>query len=248
VANAIRYTAAGTVWIGARRRGSAARIEVRDSGDGIAREHLERIFEEFYQVGNAERDRRKGLGLGLAIVRRLAALLDHPVDVRSSPGRGSVFAVSAPLAAVPSDREGTAGAADGTMDFPGLKVLLLEDDADVRDAIVLTLREWGCSVLAAADTEEALAALAARAPWRPELILTDYRLRGGGNGAEGARRVTARLGGRIPVALITGDTAAEPLRAAADSGYPLLHKPVRPERLHRLLRALTHGGQGERQP
>jgi CheY-like chemotaxis protein len=239
VANAIRYTSAGSVWIGARRRGAVARIEVRDSGEGIAREHVDRVFEEFYQVSNPERDRRKGLGLGLAIVRRLAALLDHPLELRSSPGRGSVFALTLPRVAAPAGTEPSGDPASRDADLRGLRVLLLEDDADVRDAIVLALRDWGCAVLAAMDADEALAALAARAPWRPDLILSDYRLRGGGNGAEAVGRVLARLGGTIPVALITGDTATEPLRAAVAAGYPLVHKPVRPERLHRLLHQLT---------
>lgn len=232
--------------MGARRRGASVRIEVRDSGAGIAPQHIERIFEEFYQVSNPERDRRKGLGLGLAIVRRLAALLEHGVEVRSTPGRGSVFAVTLPLAEEPTSREGSGEAAEASADFRGLRVLLMEDDADVRDAVSLSLRDWGCSVLAAADTREAMAALAARAPWRPDVILTDYRLRGGDNGVEAASRVIAHLGGRIPVAVITGDTAADPMRSAETGGYPLLHKPVRSDGLRRLLRQLTVSTERER--
>jgi signal transduction histidine kinase/ActR/RegA family two-component response regulator len=239
LANAIRYTRAGSVWMGARRRGGSVRIEIRDSGEGIAPEHIERVFEEFYQVSNAERDRRKGLGLGLAIVRRLAALLDHPLEVRSAPARGSVFAITLPLAEAPPEQDAGEAAEDAATDFRGLRVLLFEDDVDVREAIALSLRHWGCSVLAASDAEEAMTALAARAPWRPDLIVTDYRLRGGGNGAQAAQGVIARLGGKTPVVVITGDTGAEPIESAQRAGSTLLHKPVRADRLRQILLELT---------
>ena len=238
VANAIRHTGSGTVWVGARRRGDKVRIEVRDSGSGIAAEHLDRIFEEFYQVENPGRDRRKGLGLGLAIVRRLTDLLGHTVEVRSMPGRGSTFAVTVPLAPTPGAVAEAGGSGGVRPDLLGLAVLVLEDDAEVRAALRITLEEWGCYVVAAVDEADALSQARQRPRWRPQAILTDYRLGSGRSGIEAARSLLAHWDISIPVVLISGDTADEPLRAAQASGYELLHKPIRPQRLERLLRDL----------
>lgn len=240
VSNAIRYTENGRILVGCRRRGDCLRLEVWDTGIGIPENQRERIFEEFYQIGNTERDRTKGLGLGLAIVKRLADLLDHGVELRSVPGRGSVFALSVPLghAAVPADtRPATLHESDTTL--AGTLVAVLDDEPAVRDGMNTLLSEWGCEVVAAASAEEA-ADVFARLKRNPDVIIADHRLRDGATGTEAIRRLHAQFNEDIPGILITGDTAPDRLTEAAASGFQLLHKPVPAGKLRSLLdRILT---------
>jgi signal transduction histidine kinase/CheY-like chemotaxis protein len=246
VANAVRYSRQGGVLVGCRRRGTQVRIEVWDTGIGVAPEHQEMIFQEFYQVGNQERDRGKGLGLGLSIAARLARLLGGHIDLRSIPGRGSVFAVQlsrveAPAATVPRTTDPTL---DGTV--RDAVVLLVEDDQLVREAIEGLLRQWGCVVVAAGSGDEALAALA-RDGHPPAAILCDYRLPQGETGIDVIGRLRDRIGSPVPAALVTGDTAPELLSEASDSGLPLLHKPLQPARLRALLEFLVAADAATRQ-
>lgn len=235
VSNAIRYTPSGTILIACRRRSDRLRIEVRDSGVGIALDAQDIIFQEFIQLDNAERSRDKGLGLGLAIVRRLAGLLGHPLDLRSAPGRGSMFAIELPLA-----DEGSAPGAGCEERIPGdlhdVRIALVDDDPLARAAMESLLDAWGCEVFAAETHEELLARLAP-GDWRPELLISDFRLRGPLNGMDLIRllREPIYLPG-LPAILISGDTGTETLADAQRANIPLLHKPVRPARL----RALMH--------
>jgi signal transduction histidine kinase/CheY-like chemotaxis protein len=228
VVNAVRYTETGRVLVGCRRRGGRVSIEVWDTGPGIAADQREAVIEEFYQLANPDRDRAKGLGLGLAIVRRLTTLLDHPLSLESWPGRGSVFRVSAPRAL-----EAEAAAGRGEASLAALRhglIVAIDDDAAVRTAMIQLLASWGHEVVAAGSGEEALTALA-DCPTRPDLIICDYRLRDGENGIEVIRRVQAEFNEEIPALLLTGDTAPERLREAEESGFPLLHKPLAHARL-----------------
>lgn len=241
VGNALRYTPAGRVLVGARRRGDAARIEVYDTGPGIPAGSLDDIFLEFHQLGNPERDRRKGLGLGLAIVKRLAGLLGHRVDVRSTVGRGSRFAVTVPLV----DRPAASGARDAGpaaalpgADLQGRRVLVLDDDAAVLAAMARLLEGWGCEVLSATTPEEAEDCVAAAAG-PPDLLIVDYRLRHHASGIETIERLRALARSAVPALVITGDTAPDRLREAKESGHPLLHKPVRPAQLRSIMRHLV---------
>ena len=232
VANALRYTARGGVVIGARRRGPRVAIEVWDSGTGIDATERERIFEEFYQIGNPERDRAQGLGLGLAIVRRLADLLGHEVDVDSRVGRGSVFRVLV-AAANPNALPAVAlGAAVMPGSFDGCCVIVVDDEPTVRESTRNLLASWGCTVVAAADPEGALAALQDRIP---SAMLVDYRLRGGQDGLGAIALLRAELGQDIPAALVSGESSAEELARIKGSGLPLLHKPVPPAKLRSAL-------------
>ena len=234
-ANAVRYTPRGRVLIGARRRGGTVRIEVHDSGIGIAPEQIPLIFQEFTQIGNAERDRSKGLGLGLAIVERLSRLLGVEVGLRSIPGRGSAFWVEVPQAGgiLP------APVAEAPPRLAGRCVALLDDEPMVLGSLSAFLEGEGLQVLAA-ETEAALLAQLRAAPRRPDLLVVDYRLRDGGNGAEAARRLQAALGGTLPALLLTGDTEPSRLAEAQASGFGLLHKPVQPSQLLRAIaRALA---------
>ena len=239
VSNALRYTRGGRVLVGARRRGDAVRIEVYDTGPGIPAESLEDIFLEFHQLGNPERDRQKGLGLGLAIVRRLADLLGQAVDVRSEVGRGSRFSVTVPLAAQrPASRLQAAAAAALGADLQGRRVLVLDDDVAVLEAMRRLLERWGCEVVAATTPEEAVAGVASGAV-PPDLLIVDYRLRHHASGIETIGQLRERAGSAIPALIITGDTAPDRLREAQESGYPLLHKPVKPAQLRSVMRQLV---------
>jgi signal transduction histidine kinase len=223
VSNAVRYTDRGRVVVGCRR-GNGLRIEVWDTGRGVPLKLQREIFREFVQLGNVERDRAKGLGLGLAIVDRLAKLLDCPVTLRSTPGAGSVFQVSVPLA----DRQRLP--APSSQDAPisatarGL-ILVIDDDSVIQSAMRSLLTSWGHDVIAAgsdAEMQDRIATLSRR----PDLIICDYRLRDGENGIIAIKRLQSRYNKRIPAVLITGDTASDRLREAQESGLILLHKPV----------------------
>lgn len=238
ILNAIRYTDRGGLLIGCRRRGGAVSIEVHDTGIGIPDDQREAIFREFHQLGNPERDRRKGLGLGLAIVRGLAASLGHPLSLSSTQGRGSVFRILVPQAgpgAFPSlvDRRTPVDLAAGAL--AGKRVLIIDDDAIVREAMVQLLSGWGCRSLAI-ETPEKLGALPAQQA--PDAVICDYRLRENRTGTEAIALVRRHWGMDIPALMITGDTAPERMREAIDSGIPLIHKPVAPDALYRSLSGL----------
>lgn len=247
VSNAIRYTRRGGVLVGCRRRGRRLSIEVWDSGIGIDAADRERIFEEFYQVGNAGRDRNQGLGLGLAIVRRLVDLLGDELTLRSVPGRGSVFALrcsraAPPTAAAAPPLPSPATALHGAGERP--LVVLLEDDALVRQALEGLLVQRGLALAGGASFDEACKA--ARAAGRaPELIVADCRLRDGESGVAAARQLRQVFGAAIPVLLLTGEAGHGGLEEAQASGFPLLRKPVTGARLLAELDALL-GGKGVR--
>ena len=233
IENAVRYTDSGQIVIDCTARGGRLLIEVRDTGIGIPADQLNRIFEEFHQVGNAERDRSQGLGLGLAIVRRLSRLLDHPVDVWSEPGRGSRFSVSMPLAAEREDADSPpappeAPAAGEERRF----AVVVDDDAIVLMGLDTMLREWGYDVLVAGSTDQALEKLRSDGR-RPDILIVDYRLREGRIGTEAILRARQLYGPNLPGIIITGEIGAEPQHDAIAHGLGLLHKPVTP----RLLKA-----------
>ena len=241
VSNAIRYTVRGGVVVGCRRRGRQLRIEVWDSGIGISEDQQENIFREFYQVADAERSRRVGLGLGLAIVDRLCRLLDHSLELTSTPGRGSRFAVSLPWVAAPQEPVEHAIAPKAIADpVSGKLIVVIDDDALVRDAMRGLLRRWGCFVVAAESERSALASLAGD-DRRPDLIISDYRLADGHTGIEAIQRLRSALGARIPAFLVTGDIAPERLREASANGLHLLHKPVEPMALRAMLNQILKG-------
>lgn len=224
VSNALRYTRSGRVLIGCRRCGGAVRFEVWDSGIGIAADRLEVIFQEFHREGAAAHLHQRGAGLGLAIVQRLGRVLAHAVAVRSVPGRGSVFSVTVPLAAAPSPAVATPSV--GSLE--GLRVLLVDNDADVLTAMSNTLADWGCHVLPAASAEQALAA-------GPEvdLLVVDYHL-GEQVGIDVVAALRVRLGA-VPAVIVTADRSAAVQDAIAAAGLPLLHKPVRLGKLRALM-------------
>ena len=237
VDNAFKYTPAGSVTVRAKVEGSVVRLAVLDTGAGIPEAERERIFEEFYQIGNPERDRARGLGLGLAIVRRLAQLLGLNVELDSEPGRGSIFSVIAPLATGGPAAMPPAGSVATTSSraLAGARILVIDDEPEVRGGMTMLLEHLGCRVSACGDYAEA-EQLLERQPSGVDLIIADFRLRNNESGIDAVRRLRLRLGD-VPVLLLTGDTAPERLKEAQSSGLSLLHKPVSRDRLTRTMLA-----------
>src|SRR5215472_10031136 len=240
VSNAVRYTECGGVVVGCRHRGPELRIDICDTGAGIPADERQRIFGEFYQLSRRAPDRSGGFGLGLAIVDRLGRLLGHRVELESSPGRGSRFSVSVPLAAQPRGAEMPAPLPAIADPARGKRVIVIDDDALVLEAMRGILQSWGCRVQTAASGDAALAGLA-KDGGSPDLIISDSRLADGESGVETIERLRAAVGAPIPAFVITGDTAPERLREARAGGFLLLHKPVSPmalrTTLNRLLKA-----------
>ncbi len=238
LSNAIRYTPKGRILVGARRRGDNIALEVWDTGIGIADNQQERIFEEFHQLGNPERDRNQGLGLGLAIVRRLAKLLDHPLELRSVPGRGTVFRLTMPLTGEPALAEAGDGAAMSTLpDMAGMLAVLVEDDSEVLEATKFMLERWRCDVIAT-DTAAKAATQVSAGGRVPDFILADLRLRGGETGVLAIEALREAVGAPIPGLIVTGDTDPDRLRQVAGSGYKLLHKPLTAARFRMAIEVL----------
>lgn len=206
--------------------GDAVRIEVWDTGIRIPEHLLGEVFEDFIQLGNPERDRTRGLGLGLAVVARMAKLLDHPVEVRSVPGRGSMFAVTVPLSE-PRAAAPRAEPAPGKRGLEGGTAVVVDDDPIVLESLGLLVESWGMSAVRVASLDELPAALA-RTPRPPDLVLADYRLQGDRSGPDAVEMVRGHYGTPVPALLLTGDTHPDRLREAAAHGYRLLHKPIHP--------------------
>ncbi|MBI3561987.1 MAG: HAMP domain-containing protein [Gammaproteobacteria bacterium] len=237
VANAVCYTTCGGIVIGCRRRGAYLRVEVWDSGPGIPQEKQREIFQEFIQLNNPQRDRGHGLGLGLAIVERLARLLDHRINLVSRLGHGSCFSIELPVGNTPQAQPPPRAQTSASNPLSGLFVVVIDDEILVRSGTEGVLRGWGCHVLSAGSGDELLALLAAHER-TPDLIISDYRLRENENGIEVINRLRTHYATPISATLISGDTAPERLREARDSGYPLLHKPVSPAKLRAMLNYL----------
>ncbi|MCW2285881.1 signal transduction histidine kinase/CheY-like chemotaxis protein [Rhodoblastus acidophilus] len=227
IANAVRHTRKGRILVGCRRIKDSVRVEIWDTGVGIAPANQDKIFDEYFQVDNSERDRQKGLGLGLAIVRRLSRLLDCPVSCRSSLGRGSCFTVVLPLARgpVPVEPAGKEPPAKSR----GV-IAVIDDEASIRDAMGALLTSWGYSVIVGGSGDEIIAQFST-CPLRPDLIISDYRLRNDETGIDVVARLHSEFNESIPAMLITGDTAQDRLAEAKASGLALLHKPVANSRL-----------------
>ncbi|MGI9293292.1 MAG: hybrid sensor histidine kinase/response regulator, partial [Pseudomonadales bacterium] len=227
--NAIRYTDRGSVLLGCEREGAQLRINVIDTGVGIEKHNLERIFDDFYQINSDARGDRKGFGLGLPIVKQFAALLDHPLAVTSSRGKGSRFSITVPFtpaADAPSDDQ------DAQHTLSQLSLLLVGDDVAVLDATTVFLRALGAKVMAAKSGEQALAKAATCIDL--DLIICDFQLPGT-HGMELVKRVRALLGKEVPALIMTGDV---PLAAPADSAlsnYHWLQKPVDLDQLMTLI-------------
>ncbi|WP_185961445.1 response regulator [Telmatospirillum sp. J64-1] len=208
-------------------------------GPGIPPDERRRIFEEFYQSGNSQRDRRMGLGLGLAIVARTAALLGLPIELDSVHGRGSRFSVLVPLAEThvqpPAPRPVACHPpAVAPQTLPPGPILVVEDHPDQATALALLLEQWGRTVEVAPDGPQALARVT-RMPRPPVALVTDLRLPGGLDGVDVVAEMRRRFGANLPAVIVSGDTEPKRLRRVLNHGLPLIHKPCRPETLRRAL-------------
>jgi signal transduction histidine kinase/CheY-like chemotaxis protein len=233
VTNAVRYTVEGRVLVGCRRDGGL-RIQVWDSGPGIPTSQQEKIFEEFFQLANPGRDRSLGLGLGLAIVRRLTGLLGHPLRLKSAPGKGAMFEIVVPMgfAAETPIMPPKANALAGK----GL-VLVIDDETAICEAMRSLLQSWGHTVITA-NSGTAMLERIVECESRPDLIICDYRLQDE-NGIAVIKRLQSEFNDEIPAMLITGDTAPDRLLEARSSGFLLLHKPVSADKLRLAIDTVT---------
>jgi two-component system, chemotaxis family, CheB/CheR fusion protein len=235
LSNAVKYTNKGKILLGCRRRGDKLRIEVWDTGIGVPEEQLQAIFEEFHQLDNPARERSKGLGLGLAIVERLADLLGHTVDVRSRPGKGSVFAVEVPLGRdAPPWRPRRVWPEAKESAHQSAAILVVEDDPPVREMLALLLEGEGHRTTTAEDGRNALE-LAALGAIRPDLVVADYNLPKGLNGLQIVAGLRETLGHEIPAVILSGDISTDTLREIAQGGHLHLHKPVKAKELMDLI-------------
>ena len=231
ISNAIRYTVRGGILVGCRVRGANLRVAVYDTGPGIAAAELDKIFEEFYQVGNPERDRAKGIGLGLAIVSRLAVLLGTPVSVASHVGHGSMFAVDLPrvddetLAVQPVVQQPVTRA-----DMSGLFIAVVDDEESILAATREILEQWQCTVVTATSGATVLEQLASSRRV-PDALICDYRLRNYETGIDVIEAVRSEFNADIPAILVSGDSAPARMREAEANGLRVLHKPFNEQAL-----------------
>ena len=232
VSNAIKYTPAGRVLVGCRRRGQALRIDVYDTGVGIPEDKLRDVFVEFHRLDQGAKIAR-GLGLGLSIVERVARVLGGTIEVRSRLGRGSHFAVTVPLSrAEPVDLPAREEARHDPGQLSGLTALCIENEPAVLDGMQTLLQGWGCEVIKAPDLETALAAMA-ESDAAPNGLLVDYHL-DRGNGIDAIAVLRARCG-EVPAILITADRSPNVREQARAQGVQVLHKPIKPAALRALL-------------
>ncbi len=237
VTNALRYTHKGGILVAARRRDGFVSIEVSDTGVGIALADQARIFDEGVQIGNPQGDRSKGLGLGLAIAQRLAVILDSHIELKSAEGQGSRFAFRLPRAA---PAQATTAAAPPDLS-QGKRLLLVEDDAMLRESTRLLLVQWGVDVALAPDLITCERLVAEEDEF--DICLVDYRLPGSGNGLDVIARLSALPRAPKAFCLVTGNMGPEVLAAAEAAAVPILHKPVHPARLRALLNHLLTIGE-----
>ena len=237
LANAVRYTSTGGIVLGARRRDSKVRIDVIDSGIGIAANDRAHVFDEFVQLAAAPRHHAggRGMGLGLAIVRRLGNLLGHPVELASTPGRGSRFSITVPQTILccrdrkPLSAHAASPAAITATALAGRRIVVVDDDPTVVAAMRALFASWQAIAAGGADADSALTALVAidhAGTNNADLIIADLRLANGQSGIDAIARLRTALGASTPALIVSGDTSAEAQAEVCSAGIVLLTKPV----------------------
>ncbi|HYP57678.1 MAG TPA: hybrid sensor histidine kinase/response regulator [Beijerinckia sp.] len=240
VSNALRYTERGRILIGCRRQNGHLRFEVWDTGIGIPGHSLSRIFEEFQQLGEGPTGQEKGLGLGLAIVQRIAYLLDTTIEVASTPGHGSMFSLLQPLGKAAS------GIAGETADIvpialAGRCVVVIDDDEHVLEAMRALLQSWNCATIAVRSSEAA-ARLIRQAGQAPEIIIADYHLDDGVFGTQAIASLRGEFGQNLPALIISSDHSPELKQSLKEQGLGFLLKPTPPMKLRAMLSYLLTRG------
>lgn len=235
VSNAVRYTSLGGIVVGCRRVGSNLRVDVCDSGPGIDKDQQSNIFGEFYRINADGQDAGEGLGLGLAIVERLCTLLEHPLELTSSLGRGSRFSVVLPMVPPEARRIRTEQPATPVDALSGKVIVVLDDDPLVRESTLGLLRGWGCHVVTAESSTEASASLGGLTP---HLIISDLHLAGGRTGVEAIEDLRRKYASQIPAFLISGDISSGQTGKVGTHGHALLHKPVTPMAIRAMIAAM----------
>lgn len=248
VSNALRYTDSGSVLVGARRvQMNWVRVEVWDTGKGIPAEFQARVFEEYFQLANPERHRDKGLGLGLAIVARLAKLLGSQAHVHSRMGKGSCFSLRFARCHARRVEEHPQPPSRGVeVPLGHALVAFIDDDESILEAMVELFDQWGVALAAGVDGEQVRRELEELGR-KPDVILSDYRLRDGHTGVQ-AIAILQKAFGPLPAALVTGDTAPETIQALRLSGLPILYKPLKPAKLRAFLSHMLVDSPGSTSP
>lgn len=231
ISNAIRYTPSGTISLTLERRGEQLHVAVRDTGIGIPEEHQQRIFEEFFQVGNPGRTSKKGLGLGLSIVQRMSELLGYTVDLESVAGKGSTFSFDVPLGTLAPQGTVTERALPPSpTDLTGKLIVVIDDEEAIVGGMKALLSGWGAQVIGSSNGEDVLAAVHELARL-PDLLIVDFRLGQIQNGIEVAQRLRAELDPEIPAILVSGSISPDLGEQAHTQHFEFLLKPVLPEKL-----------------
>lgn len=223
VGNAVRYTSEGHVSLRVCKVDENLRVEVADTGIGIPQSDLDSIFEEYYQIDNPSRDKDKGLGLGLSIVNHISHLMDHPLEVESQLGRGTTFSITVPSGVAPAVDESTVQANDALRIDAATKVLFIDDDEAIRDAMYEVFDIQGLDTSLAGDGASAIELV--EQGLRPDVVLSDYRLPGM-NGVELIKALRETLEQDVPAIMMTGDTSSAQIRDANLPDVQILHKPA----------------------
>lgn len=244
LSNAIRYTASGRILLGCRRRGNSLSIEVWDTGIGIAQDKLVEIFQEFKRGDNVQRKQDRGLGLGLAIVEKIARMLGHRIRVASQQGRGSMFAVEVPLTRRAPRVRAVQDSPDLLLErLSGARVWVLDNDAAICAGMRTLLEGWGCRVVTALS-EEDLACQVDNYHAEADLLIADYHLDDERNGVDAVAQINARRSTPLPALMITANYSNELKQQMRELGHSLLHKPVRPMKLKAAMSHLMERGAG----
>jgi len=238
LSNAFRYTPAGRVVLGTRRRGDFLELQVWDTGPGIPEDKLEDIFREFQQIDHQYQTGRKGVGLGLAIVERIAGMLEHPISVSSEPGKGTMFSVLVPISTDPVQPMLQPQRLP-QQDLSGHPILVIDNEPDILVSMQALLKQWDCEVCVATDADEAIESYLSKGV-KPQLILADFHLNNGITGVEAVDQVRQYAGYDIPAAIITADRSPEGRKLFREWQLPVLNKPVKPGKLRALISHLLH--------
>lgn len=240
IENALRYTKEGSVKVSCEKMRQQLTFQVEDTGIGISKEHINKVFDEFYQIENPERDRTKGFGLGLYAVNRLAGLLETKINVESELGKGSCFTIALPLGEKPKEKK-LAKNNESINDFILVDkvILLVDDDEVVLDSISRLVMSWKCLILAANSYQSAIDLLI-QEEIKPEVLVLDYRLPKHKNGVDLVKNICKHFGETIPAIILTGDTGEESLTHINESGLSFIHKPADPQKLKKRLKKLLN--------